>query len=88
MTPSLSSLVSLLAPTDRQGEILGIFRSLGALARAIGPIIACVVYWRYGSETPYVAGAILLLLPLLLVLGLPRPEKKTDPAAAESSPAP
>jgi MFS family permease len=88
VTPSLSSLVSLLTPADRQGEILGIFRSLGALARAIGPIIACVVYWRYGSGTPYVAGAILLLLPLFLVLGLPRPEKKTEPVAAESSPAP
>ena len=39
VSPCLSALVSLYTPADRQGEVLGVFRSLGALSRAIAPII-------------------------------------------------
>ena len=76
VTPCLSALVSLYTPTERQGEVLGIFRSLGALARAIGPIAACVAYWRFGSQTPYLAGAVLLIIPLALGAKLPRPNRQ------------
>ena len=75
VTPCLSALVSLYTPASRQGEVLGIFRSLGALARAVGPIVACLVYWRYGSRTPYLAGAVILVLPLALAFRLRQPEK-------------
>jgi MFS family permease len=75
VSPSLSALVSLYTPPDRQGGALGIFRSLGALGRAVGPLLACVIYWRFGSETPYLAGAALLLVPLGMALGLPAPRK-------------
>jgi MFS family permease len=71
-TPSLTALVSLYAPDDRQGEILGTFRSLGSLARAIAPLTASVLYWRYGSSVPYFASALLLLVPLALAFTLPR----------------
>ncbi|MCP4501063.1 MAG: MFS transporter [Deltaproteobacteria bacterium] len=73
-TPTLTALVSLYTPSDRQGEILGTFRSLGALARAVGPIVACGVYWRFGSGWPYFGAAIITLLPLAIALGLPAPE--------------
>ena len=36
-TPCLTALVSLYTPADRQGEVLGTFRSLGALSRAVAP---------------------------------------------------
>lgn len=36
----MTTLASKFGPEDQKGTILGIFRSLGALARAIGPIIA------------------------------------------------
>ena len=78
VTPCLGALVSLYAPVERQGEVLGVFRSLGALARAVGPILACLAYWRFGAETPYIAGAVLLVIPLALGAGLPavaKPEK-------------
>lgn len=70
-TPSLSALVSLYAPESRQGEALGVFRSLGSLARAVGPLVAAVLYWQLGSVAPYVGGALFLLLPLGLARTLP-----------------
>lgn len=72
-TPSMTALVSLYTPGARQGEVLGIFRSLGSLARAIGPIIASFVYWRFGSAWPYLGAALLIALPTVLALSLPRP---------------
>ena len=82
--PCLSALVSRYAPTDRQGLALGIFRSLGALARAIGPVIGGLLYWSLGSWSPYVLGGAFLLLPLLLALRLPVVGPETSDVAAAS----
>jgi ferrochelatase len=71
--PTLTSLVSLYTPASEQGQSVGIFRSLGALARVLGPIAASLVYWRYGASVPYIAGALFLLLPIVLVARLPLP---------------
>ncbi len=75
VTPSASALVSLYTPSDRQGSVLGIFRSLGALARAVGPILGCTVYWQLEAQAAYLAAAVLLLLPLGLTFLLPPPLK-------------
>lgn len=69
--PCLTALASLYTPPEEQGRVLGIFRSIGALARAIGPIIACIVYWRLGSAITYYACAVGLLIPLAMALRLP-----------------
>lgn len=69
--PCLSALVSRYAPVEAQGLVLGSFRSLGALARAVGPLLGGGLYWLHGSEAPYLAGAALILWPLLLAFGLP-----------------
>jgi MFS family permease len=71
--PCLGGLVSRYAPADQQGRALGSFRSVGALSRAVGPIAGGLLYWRLGSAGPYVAGAIFLLLPIVLSLRLPEP---------------
>ncbi|MEM7164948.1 MAG: MFS transporter [Planctomycetota bacterium] len=74
--PSLTALASLFAPPERQGAALGAFRSLGALARAIGPIAAGLAYWRYGSALPYQIGGAMLVLPLVILAFLPQPTKR------------
>ena len=51
--------------------MLGTFRSLGALSRAVGPIIACAAYWKLGSASPYYGAAALVVLPILLAVGRP-----------------
>ena len=55
--------------------MLGIFRSLGSLARAITPVLAGIVFWRFGSASVFVAGAVLSLLALALSARLPKPVK-------------
>ncbi|MGB1012943.1 MAG: MFS transporter [Nannocystaceae bacterium] len=69
--PSLTGLASLYSPEQRQGELLGVFRSLGSLGRAVGPLLAASLYWRWGSQWSYFGGALLLALPLLLSRKLP-----------------
>ena len=69
--PTLTSLVSLYTPPEQQGRSLGIFRSLGALARVIGPIAASLIYWKHGSASPYLFGCLFLVLPILLIALLP-----------------
>ncbi len=63
----LTSLVSLLTPADRQGEVIGVFRSMGSLARVLGPLFSCLIYWKFGSTSLYIFGSFLLLLPIFLI---------------------
>lgn len=65
--PSLTTIVSTYGSADQKGVVMGIFRSLGALARALGPLAASCVFWSYGAETSYILGGLLLCLPLLLL---------------------
>jgi MFS family permease len=72
-TPSLSALVSLYSPASRQGAELGAFRSTGALARAIGPVFGSTLFWWLGSQTAYLAGAVLMMVAAVFSLLLPKP---------------
>lgn len=65
--PTLTSLVSIFTPSEHQGKSLGIFRSLGSLARVIGPVVASLIYWRFGSTVPYFLGAIFIAIPLIIL---------------------
>ncbi len=74
--PCLTSLVSLYTPSQYQGRSVGIFRSLGALARVLGPVLASIIYWKYGSQYPYLIGSFFLFLPILMLSRLPKPALK------------
>lgn len=65
--PTLTSLISLGTPDELQGKSLGIFRSLGSLGRVIGPIVASLAYWKFGSTFPYLACAFFLVIPMLIL---------------------
>jgi ferrochelatase len=65
--PTLTSLVSLLSPPELQGRSIGIFRSLGALARVFGPLAAAIIYWRIGDSAPYLLGSVFLLIPVFMI---------------------
>ncbi len=80
--PCFSALVSRYSPSEVQGLVLGAFRSVGSLSRAIGPVLGGVLYWLLGSEAPYLAGAALLLVPLALALKLPPVPETGEPAQA------
>jgi ferrochelatase len=76
--PCLTSLISFYTPKHMQGQGLGIFRSLGALGRVIGPIYASLVYWKFGSVSAYLIGAGLMFIPALMVRKLPEPPKSEE----------
>ncbi|EDW96217.1 major facilitator superfamily domain-containing protein 10 [Drosophila yakuba] len=59
----LTTLVSKYGNDDQKGSVLGIFRSLGALARALGPVVGCIAFWCVGSKITYIAGGLLLIYP-------------------------
>jgi len=77
-SPTLSALVSLYSSESEQGAALGIFRSAGSLARAIGPLSAAMLYFAYGSQSAYFCGALLIIVPFIMALNLPKPEKVAE----------
>ena len=79
VSPTLSALVSLYSNESEQGTNLGVYRSAGSLARAIGPLVAAFVYFAYGSQSAYLFGAVIIIIPLLMALKLPQPEKSAPP---------
>jgi len=75
VNPSTTGLISLYAGTEEQGRVLGIFRSLSALARAFTPLLAGLIFWRFGSASVFVGGAVLSLAAWALSTRLPKPVK-------------
>lgn len=73
--PSLAALVSLYSDERSQGFHAGVLRSAGALARAVGPIAAALLYFKTGGHVAvYAAGAVLALTPLPLALRMSQPK--------------
>lgn len=66
-SPSLATLISRAGAEDEQGTILGAGQSLGALARAVGPIAAGVLYDVH-RVSPFLAGGVLAFVAGLLIL--------------------
>lgn len=73
--PSLAALVSLSEGSERQGAVLGLGQSMGAAARAIGPLAAGWLYDR-AEAAPYVAAGAAALAVVFLLRG------RSDAAAA------
>jgi ferrochelatase len=69
--PCLTTLVTFYTPSAEQGRSIGIFRSMGALARVVGPVAAAVIYYKDGSAAPYYVGAVFLIIPILMIMKLP-----------------
>ncbi|RWS07815.1 major facilitator superfamily domain-containing protein 10-like protein [Dinothrombium tinctorium] len=70
VVPCLTTIASSNGPVDQKGTILGIFRSLGALARALGPILSAILFWKFGSVFCYCGGGFILCIPLLYLRSL------------------
>ncbi len=70
--PCLTTLVTLYTPKHEQGRSVGIFRSLGALSRVLGPLFAALLYYKFGAAVPYIVGAVFMVLPVILIQRLPK----------------
>jgi len=78
----INSFASKYGLQNEKGAILGIFRSLQALSRAIGPLIASFAYWSIGEKTTYMIGSVLLLCPLVILFNVDHQLKRTPPSSS------
>ena len=75
VNPANTGLISLYAGAEEQGRVLGVYRSLGSLARAVTPICAGVLYWTAGARTLYVVAGLLALSACAASFRLPQPRR-------------
>ncbi|PAA94183.1 hypothetical protein BOX15_Mlig012399g1 [Macrostomum lignano] len=74
--PALTAMLSQLAPPESQGQALGVLRSLGSLARAVGPLFASLAFWLYGPTLSYSIGGLAAILPLAQLIIWVQPLRK------------
>ena len=72
---SSSGLISLYADPSEQGRVLGIYRSLGSLSRAVTPLLAGIIFWASGSRTVFLVAAVSAAAAFALSFRLPKPVK-------------
>jgi MFS family permease len=75
VNPSTTGLISLYSDPKEQGRMLGIFRSLGSLARAVTPMVAGAVPFIFNYSVLYSTAAVLALGAFGLSTTLPAPKK-------------
>jgi MFS family permease len=85
LTPSLSGLISIATPPEEQGGILGIYQSLGSLARAVGPFLGGLVFDVVSPGAPLWMAGLVLWLAALAAARLPRREARAAQGTSESS---
>jgi predicted MFS family arabinose efflux permease len=62
LQPAMAGLASRSISADRQGLAMGSFRSMGSLARGVGPVFGSYVYGSMGITVTYIViGALLLV---------------------------
>ena len=75
VNPSTTGLISLYASENEQGKVLGLFRSLGALSRAVTPIVAGIIFWTAGATVVFIVSAVLALVGWWVSRRLTQPVK-------------
>ncbi|CAH0750755.1 unnamed protein product [Diatraea saccharalis] len=66
----MTSMAAGQAPQEARGAVLGSLRSLGALARGTGPMVAASVYWCSGAAITYAIGSAILIIPAVMIYRL------------------
>jgi DHA1 family tetracycline resistance protein-like MFS transporter len=81
--PALNSLISRRAGSNEQGEVLGVTRSVGSLARVLGPPMAGYLFADLGHSSPYFWAAALVVGALAIGWSVPPLAVASPPGAAE-----
>lgn len=71
VNPSVTALVSLLSPKERQGELLGAYHSMGALGRILGPSLGGFLFTAVGAAAPFLSAAALIFGVSVLAMKVP-----------------
>ncbi len=78
INPASTGLLSLYSNAQEQGRMLGLFRSLGSLARAVTPVCAGILFWTLGASSVFVLGAAFTALGLVFCSRLPSPDLSAE----------
>lgn len=68
--PSLTSLVSRVAPQSERGSMLGLATAVGSLARFLGPIVSGFLYDLAGASGAFYGAALLTLISLFITMSM------------------
>ena len=82
--PSLHSLISRATDEHSQGSVLGGSQLAGGLGRVVGPLWAGALFQTYAIGSPFLVGASLSTIAVILSVRIPSPheqdvEKKIEP---------
>lgn len=86
LEPPLNALTSAAAGSHEQGVVQGGNMALRSLTNIVGPLLAGVLYLRFGAETPFWIGAIIMLLGVVTIqlaaqhIHTPHPASEQEPA--------
>ena len=67
-SPSLSSTISSRIDPTKRGELMGVQQSFGSLARVLGPLAGGLLYDHVDIAGPFVLGAALYAVAVVLVV--------------------
>jgi MFS family permease len=67
--PSMLALVGDAAGNAKRGEALGFQQSASSLGRILGPVTGGALFGHIGVPAPYVVGAVLSVIAVLLLQG-------------------
>ena len=70
--PSISALISRSTSPDKQGQMLGLNMAAGSASRMAGPLLAGVLFSAFGSEAPFVIGALLVIPAAIMAINAGR----------------
>ncbi len=78
VTPCLRSLISRRIDISSQGTVLGGLQGLQSLGTFVGGITAGFVYDQLGQKSPFFGGAIILVIVIALLIGIPLDKRKAQ----------
>lgn len=84
ITPTLSSVVAGRVRAERRGSALGVQQSAGGLARIVGPALGGALFQHVSVRSPYLVGAALMGVAVVLVLTEREPHDARPPAVPDS----
>ncbi len=84
-TPALSALVSLHAPPERLGAVLGTYQAFGSLGRIVGPALGGWLFTGFGPGVPYGTAAGMMGVGMLLALALAARVRMPSASVRQSS---
>lgn len=67
-TPSTLGSISLLAPSEEQGTVLGTTQGMSSLGRIIGPAVGGALYSSLTIQSPFILSGAMALLGLFVVI--------------------